>query len=470
MELFVIKSPMQLQMYKKEWSSILELNHNTNHFFEYEFFINWWKNKAFNHNVTVFGIKENLKVIAFFPFNISIKYKIPIYQMLSLPGICKLDFIVQHSNLDRVLMFLMDKLIETHKHAVFHFTEMSEILFLKLSAYLKARNLLSKVTVSLNAPIIDEGNNILGIERLQELGNVAIDEISYSQYKEFICKSREPFCFSSSYDLTFLENLSQELKIAALELKVVTVAIEKEIVAFSFVLNCRGTYEEYAYGFHPDFTIYELEKVLSHHIKVANNSLIHSSSSNSIIVSTKTLKARYTKIIFFLKKKQLARKKVAFKKSKSLSVRKYKYLLARLTDTQVKAVSDFKGVTNIDILTSENNRRESLEKAFRKSKGYYSIDPSKAFWVNENFIFNEDTVFLKELPARSVYLGSWNRQELEKQLSFIQKIYLPNNIYVLVDFTDKASQEKLKLFGFQIIERLKLDQANSAHKMRRKVK
>ena len=454
MELFVIKNPVELKMYKKEWSSILESNYNTNLFLEFEFFINWWNDKCPNQNVTIFGVKENLKVIAFFPFTISPKNNKPIYQMLPLPKASRIDFIVPHTDINRILMFLMDKLIENNKHAVFLFNNISDILFSSISAYLNARNLLRKESRSLNnQPIKDVEKNIAGKERLKELGDVVIDNMSFPQYKEFISTSKESFQFSSSYDLPFLEKLSQELESAALDLSVFTVKVENEMVAFSFVLNCRGRYEEYAYGFHPDFTIFGIEKVLSQHIKDLNN-VIQSSTSNSIIVSTKTITARYMKCVSLLKYKNLARKKLSLSKSKSPSLKKYNYLLARLTETEVKGTSDFNRMTNIDILTSGNERREALERVYRKSIGYYSISTKRAFWINEHCIYNKN-VFFKELPAQSIYLSSWKRQELEKQLSFIQKTYLPTNIYVLVEITDKESQEKLKLFGFEMIEKVR---------------
>lgn len=70
MEHILINTYKHFSLHEKEWSAILEANENTNPFLEYEYVYNWWTSLEVGRKVEIHAVKDNNRVIAFFPFEV----------------------------------------------------------------------------------------------------------------------------------------------------------------------------------------------------------------------------------------------------------------------------------------------------------------------------------------------------------------------------------------------------------------
>lgn len=148
MELILIKSYKHLSIYEKEWKAILEENENKNPFIEYEYVYNWWMSFVDEINIEIHAVKENNRIIAFFPFQLNKKWFVYKVQFLPLRVLNSIDIIAKRRDVDRVIMFALDALIKQKKSAVFYLDGLVESgdSPVKLSNYLKSRNMKEQST------------------------------------------------------------------------------------------------------------------------------------------------------------------------------------------------------------------------------------------------------------------------------------------------------------------------------------
>lgn len=143
LELVLIKSYKHLRLFERDWSTILKENINTNPFMEFEYVCKWWEVSGGNEEVEVYAVKEHNRMIAFFPFQSKKTWFGYLVSFLALKEANYMDLIVRKRDLDRVIMFVLDAIINQKKSIVFQlngFIE-SEATPTKLSNYLQARKM-----------------------------------------------------------------------------------------------------------------------------------------------------------------------------------------------------------------------------------------------------------------------------------------------------------------------------------------
>ncbi|TQR09314.1 hypothetical protein [Psychrobacillus soli] len=148
MELILIKSSKHLSLFEKEWSTILEVNQNKNPFIEFKFVYNWWKFLGENEGVEIYAVKEHNRIIAFFPFQLKKTLFGYVVHFLACKDATHMDFIVRKGDVNRVIMFVFDAIINQKKSAVFQLDGLVESCGTpeKLSNYLQARNMKEQYT------------------------------------------------------------------------------------------------------------------------------------------------------------------------------------------------------------------------------------------------------------------------------------------------------------------------------------
>lgn len=163
MELILIKSYKHLSTYEKEWKAILIESKNTSPFMEYEYVYNWWKSLVEEINIEIHAVKENNRVIAFFPFQLNktwFGYRI---QFLSFKGTNLIGISAKPSDMDRVIMFTFDALIQQKNSAIFQLVGLDEggKTSAKLSNYLKARSIREQSfqIVNINTTLLSPNEN-----------------------------------------------------------------------------------------------------------------------------------------------------------------------------------------------------------------------------------------------------------------------------------------------------------------------
>lgn len=143
MELIKINSYKHLELYAQDWTVILESNENTNPFIEYEFVYNWWKCIGDKQCIEIYAVKENNRMIAFFPFQTHKKWYGYLMHFIALQEANYMGFISKKVDLSRVIMFAMDEIIYEKRSVVFHLHGIleSSVTPFSLSQYLIARNM-----------------------------------------------------------------------------------------------------------------------------------------------------------------------------------------------------------------------------------------------------------------------------------------------------------------------------------------
>lgn len=143
LELVLIKSYKHLRLFERDWSTILKENINTNPFIEFEYVCRWWEVSGGNEEVEIYAVKEHNRMIAFFPFQSKKTWFGYIVSFLALKEVNYMDLIVRKRDLDRVIMFVLDAIINQKKSIVFqlHVLIESGATPTKLSNYLQARKM-----------------------------------------------------------------------------------------------------------------------------------------------------------------------------------------------------------------------------------------------------------------------------------------------------------------------------------------
>ena len=143
MELIKIISYKHLELYERDWTTILDINENTNPFIEFKFVYNWWKRLGDKQCIEIYAVKENKRMIAFFPFQTHKKWYGYLMHFMALQEASYMGFISKKVDLSRVIMFVMDEIIHEKRSVVFHLHGIleSSVTPFSLSQYLMARNI-----------------------------------------------------------------------------------------------------------------------------------------------------------------------------------------------------------------------------------------------------------------------------------------------------------------------------------------
>lgn len=442
MELFLIKSYKHLSLYKKEWSAILAFNENINPYIEHEFIYNWWSQLASEKHIEIYGVRENMKVIAFFPFEIMKRYGIVMMKLLNIEESPYMDFVVKNRDLERLLMFVLDGILLNKKEVVFHIDKLDEngATSEKVNNYLKARSLKSMHKVEQHTLNIEE-DTIKNREKLEALGTLKEDTISLSNLESLLKLNKNKYYLSKTFNPNFLKQFEEAQCYQIRILK-----LEEEVISFSVFFLCRGNYLEYANGYLKEFKIFQPQSLFT-------TITLFQYSTTSIKFSSKSFKGKFGFITWNQRQSSRERKldKNVYKK---FLQKKHTILIAELTDSSVKApTNQYKEITNEEIRSAIVNREEKLYFYWHDFKGYYANDIEKAFWVNTDHLIIHELHFEKSLSNNTLYVLKWEKEKLESILHFIQSKFKPKHIVVHVNKSEKKLLQKLALFGFMIKEK-----------------
>lgn len=437
MELFLIKSFKHLSLYEKEWSTILAANQNSNPFLEFHFIYNWWRYFSDDKKIEIYSVRENQKVIAFFPFIVSKKNNVKIVQTLAIQSCPYTDFVVKKRDLDRVLMFVMDGIILDKQQAVFLINSLSynNHTHLKLRNYMNARSF--KCIEKKNNPV-----EILHVitpmmeVKLRALGDLQEEVVTFDQLQSLLEGNMDKFNHSSNDRLDFMKKFEGDRPHVSAKV----IHLNNELIAFSYGFQWLDKYMEYGNGKLKD--LFHAEKLLGEVMP------IHAPGTVSILFSTKNFMG---KLGLILEKRHIAKyerkqlnptKKKAFKKKHSI-------LIAELNDIHIKAPNcNFKSISNTEIWSG--NRQRFLLNYLRGFEGYHSGNPQNTFWINSTSLYIDELNHKEKLSEGTLFIEGWESEELEKILCFTQTNYRVRNILVRVNKDNKNQIKKLILFGFQI--------------------
>ncbi len=463
MELVTIQSYKHLEIYQHEWSTILQTRGNKNPFLEYEFFSNWWKSFGHSKEIIVYAVKENTRIIAFFPFQKSLQSNVTIFQFAGFPQALFGGVVIDSKNIDRVFMYLFDTLITTYKHCIFElegFIDHEQAS--KLSTYLLARNSKKKITEStipsLSTPLLPHFSFSFNKERrlIESMGELVIRQGELKDIQAFLVETPVE-------EQQLLWNLAKEGS-HRFRVHIQLLQHHEETIAFSYGLVCRGEYVGYEGFSQNEFKIFQPERILLEE-KVLKNQALYSTFYNySLPKITNTYQTTVLKNIAFSSGTFLARfvlknrkfhvtrlpAKVEQSPQQLGKLNKKQIMLARLSGIKLNVRNHYKKFSSQEYqgLGAMENRKYILSKIANGYEGFYDKQSNHCFWVNQQAIILDN--YYQTLEEHSVFLLDWEQEDLEKILSFVQSYYQPRHIYLTVRPKDKINKKKLKLFGFQM--------------------
>ncbi|KOO51976.1 GNAT family N-acetyltransferase [Viridibacillus arvi] len=541
MELIQITAYMDLGRYEKEWSAILEENNNTNPFIEYEFVYNWWRFLGKDEKVEIYAVKENDRMIAFFPFQLEKTWYGYILHFLALGDANYMDIIARKRDLDQVIMFVFDALIKEKKSIVFYLHGLLETIetHSKLSNYLKARNMKERYS-RIVTPYIDLKNityedymkprhKLHGLDRrekrLRALGDVQLQispatEINqvFKVHQKRWEKKNDTSGFSSIRKQSFFKYLAEQNK-GKLSVRLSTLMLQNEMIAFTYGFACRGRYLGYVLGHDSDFDVYGPGRILvKEKIKRNIDDGFHKLDmsigyepyklewntgedyTRKTVFSTNTIRARMFRNFIWLKEMVFSKIRkhysiVIFRRNKIGKLKYYlrnkgefnfwkdiwknrlqpivyerkQYLIAKLTVSEMKLDSHFEQITAEMALSMKDQRKEILQKIYNGYNGYYATEVNNAFWVNENVIRLDDIEVVENLKKKTIYIRDWENENLDEILSFVQVTYRPKYIVVHANKFDKKSIRTLQSNDFIITERLSYSRILGKKKIKKEV-
>lgn len=442
----MIKSFKHLSLYEKEWTSILDANGNTNSFLEFHFIYNWWKYLSDGKNIEIYSVRENQKVIGFFPFEIIKKQKVTFVQTLAIQGCPYLDFVVKNRDLDRVLMFVMDGIILNKQRAVFYFNSLrnSGLTQIKLTNYMKARSF--KYRLKTNAPartlkVIPSKMH----DKLCLLGNIEEKIGTLDEFFDNIDSGTiDNFNVSSKERLNFMRKFEGNTP----NVNVKSIYFENELLAFSFGFQCRDKYMEYGNGILKEFT--EASTLFQ------EETTMDSPATTYLLFSTKNLLGSFA---LRLRERHINKKEKRIlinSPNKKQRRNKQAVVIAELKNIHIKSPdSHFTRISNEEIWSV--NRPQTLLYYLHGFEGYHSGDPLKSFWVNRTSLYIAKFKHKEKLDGETIFIDGWENEELEKILCFVQSTYKERNILVQVKKDNKNQLKKLLLFGFEVRDKHTLE-------------
>ena len=120
MELTRITSLDQLDLYRDDWSLILEGNQNTNPFIEFIWVYEWWKHFGDEYDMEIMLVKLDERPIGFFPFLHKRRWFGHSYNFIAFGLANYMDFVVYEHLLDDAIEFVFDEIIKVQKNVVFY--------------------------------------------------------------------------------------------------------------------------------------------------------------------------------------------------------------------------------------------------------------------------------------------------------------------------------------------------------------
>ncbi|MCZ8537465.1 GNAT family N-acetyltransferase [Paenisporosarcina quisquiliarum] len=297
MKLYHIRKLDNLLPYKKNWDHILEVNQNDNPFIEFQWVENWWRYIGVNRAIEFIVVEKDEKVIAFFPFQITRKWKTTLIEFIGRGEANYMDFVVYNHLREEVIEFVFDELKRSMPKCIFnlHGLLSSSPSTNILSLYLAKRNceptIFSVVTPFIKTQELNledylkKRRKIHGLDRrekrLKYLGEVtqktsSLDEIDcvFALHDKRWKQKMDTSQFTSEEHKKFYRALLN-INEGPMNARVEGLYLDNQMIAFSYELNCRGRMVGYVIGHDPDFDIYGPGTIL-------DKELIANSQKNSI--------------------------------------------------------------------------------------------------------------------------------------------------------------------------------------------
>lgn len=531
MKLISIKSYTHLEVYEQEWKKIIEDNENTNPFIEYEFVYNWWKILGQKEDVEILAVQDHNRIIAFFPFQFKKTWFGYMAHFLALGVANYMDIIVRKSDASRAIMFALDQLISSKKSIVFYLHGLLESTSTPyvISQYLKARNIkerhFSIVTPFINLKNLELGEymksrkKLHGMDRrekrLNALGNVSLRVVEANEMTEIVRlhrrrweKKNDTSGFSTENKQKFFSYLA-ELPPEKFSVRLTTLQLQDEKIAFTYGFTCRTRYLGYVLGHDSDFDCYgpgrllvkekvsQLRKEGFQKLDMSigyepykmewNTDVDYTRKS---IFSTNTIRAKVYRNILWSKNILISKVKkfraiVLFRRN---TIGKIKYFLrqkgsfhywvrsingklvayiynkrsyvvgrklSKTTDVENTQVNYSKVSSNL-ALSLGPERKDFLQKIYNGYAGYYDKDLLKTFWINENVIRLDEVEVVINLKKKSIYIRDWQKEDIRQILEFVNLHYKGKDIFVSVNTKDQESIKLLTDLGFQWTKKVTL--------------
>ena len=522
LKLYHIRTIEELKKYKENWNHILETNQNTNPFIEFEWIVNWWLYIGKKKPVEIIAVEDNEEMIAFFPFQFTNKWKSTMVEFIGRDEAKYMDVIVYDNNRKTTLAFVLDQLIAAIPNVIFNLhglmssSKTTNILF----AYLKNRQyqttVFPVVTPYINMESIDLNDylkprtKLHGLDRrekrLRLLGDVKVatndpsdlDSV-FALHDKHWKQKHDTSKFTNPAHKQFYQSLLS-VKDGPMEVKVDTLCLNNQMIAFTYGIVCRGRYLSYLIGHDDDYKLYSPGRILvkelirnskNQRVKIFDMSIGYEpykldwhtglDTTNTILFSSNELTTRL--MIHLMKGKGYLN--AALNKNYKIVLIK-RQVLGRSTHflnhiKEIKWVNGLKkirgslfsrksidlyqqpkgdaAVVDFQLMKHEEVIKEELEHTDVNKKFYSGFLPYRStdasmFWVNPKVIRMDEVDYLESLPRQSFFVDEWQIHQLPEICSFLRHEQQGENIFISTSNRDESLTKHLKHLGFSRVNKI----------------
>lgn len=284
MSLKTITSIDELGKFRKAWTTILEVNKNTNPFIEFDWVLEWWKHLGKEKNIEIISVLENEEIIAFLPFLYEKKGWIYNYNFIGFGQANYMDFVSYEYSLEYVVEFVMDAIIKKRRNVIFYLHGLLESSFShsRLEVYLRKKKLSYSthrvITPYINLEKIQMEEYIKKRQKLHRLDrrekrireNGEVQALlTGAEHMETIFnihdkrwkKKHDTSGFTDPDEKQFYRSLAL-LQDGSFNTEIDGLFLDGKMIAFDYGYRCRGRYISYVLGFDDDFEVFSPGRIL----------------------------------------------------------------------------------------------------------------------------------------------------------------------------------------------------------------
>jgi len=522
MKITHIRTVEELKKYQEHWDRILESNENTNPFIEFQWVLDWWILLGKDQYVEILAVKKDEKWIAFFPFQFSPKWKSTVIEFMGRNEATYMDVIVYDNERKSTIAFVLDHLIATIPNVIFdlHGLQSSSKTTNTLFAYLKKRkypaNVYSVVAPYIHIETLDMNDylkrrkKLHGLERrekrLRLLGEVTVSTIDLSEmdsvfdlHEKHWKKRVDTSKFTEDSQKKFFQKMLAH-RDQPTEVKVDALFLNKQMIAFTYGIKCRGRYISYLLGHDDDYNLYSPGRILLKELVAdSKNQGIRTfdmgvgyepykldwntglDTTNNILFSSKELTTKlmvqllrgkgYLKTAFNRNHKVVLFKRQILGRSSHLvkHIKEIKWL-NRMKDLRKSLFSrksidlyhqpngqaakiDFHLMSHEEVTKEEEEHSDVNKRFFSGYLPYRSKDDSM-FWVNPKVIRMDEFDYLETLPKQSYFVDEWQVHQLPDICAFLRHEQQVKNIFISTSKRDESLTKHLKHLGFSRVNQI----------------
>jgi CelD/BcsL family acetyltransferase involved in cellulose biosynthesis len=289
----IIRDIEIVKKYEDKWLEILQVQANGITFIELDWIISWWDYFGEQYELFIIMLKEDVKILGFFPFMITKKGGYKELSFIGKPEASYMDFIIEDKYKEKAISYIMDFLLKVKGKYLFNLHGIFEdsLSYKVIVQYLQQRNIpffiheLPFYYQEINGDFENYLNKHFSSKtrqtmrrkenRLNKLGEVKFEKsspknleqafrIHDKRWQRKVGNSK----FSEGRSEQFFKDLHLNTEDSSFKSTIDVITLNSKVIAFIYGFTCRGRYTFYRIAHDDDFYLFSPgELVLREKIK-----------------------------------------------------------------------------------------------------------------------------------------------------------------------------------------------------------